>query len=229
MFPRKNLSLLILLFFLIAATAGLFQASFFQNFFSSGIEKRIMQNEFILSMPKLLINVEVILDVSGSMWEQIEGVNKIINSKDIIQVLINDFPEDVRMGLRTFGGNKVSHLEIPLGTQNRKEMEKALKKLRPSGKSPIGFALDLAGKDFASREGKKYIILISDGLNNGNIDPIFKAEELRKNGIIIHVVYLKSINGNGDKVLSQIAKVGGGHFYCIEEKDLVVPTMILHN
>ncbi|AZR72707.1 hypothetical protein BBF96_04450 [Anoxybacter fermentans] len=229
MFDKKNLFLLTFLLILITVSAWLLPASYFKEVFFYGNKKLTVQDEIYLTFPKPEINVEVIVDVSGSMWGKFEGVSKIINSKGILKILLKDLPQDVKLGLRTFGGKEESRLEVPLGLNNREEIEKKVKKLRPDGKSPIGYALDQAGKDLLKIRGQKYIILISDGLDNGKIDPIAKAKELRDAGIITHVVFLKSAENVGEEKLLKIAEAGGGHFFTINEKDLVVPIMTLTN
>ena len=224
---RKNLKLLILLLALLIITKGLFDSSFFSNFLLPVVGDENLTTEIYQASSEQEINVEMIVDVSGSMWGQIQGVNKIINSKGVLKVLLRDLPQTIKLGLRTFGGNEETHLRIPLGSNNRNEMEKIIKSLRPSGKSPIGYALDQAGKDLNNLQGKKYIILISDGIDNGEIDPVTKVKELRSKGIITHVVYIKDAKSAGEDKLRKISEAGGGHFFSINEKELVVPTLTL--
>lgn len=226
MLTRKNLMLLILLIALLVITKGLFDSNFFSNFLLPVVgEVNLTTDNQVASNQE--INVEMIVDVSGSMWGQIQGVNKIINSKGVLKVLLRDLPQNVKLGLRTFGGKEETHLRIPLGSNNRLEMEEIIQSLRPSGKSPIGYALDQAGKDLVNLEGKKYIILISDGIDNGEIDPVKKVQDLRSKGIITHVVYIKDVKSTGEEKLRKISEAGGGHFFSIDEKDLVVPTLTL--
>ncbi len=229
MFNRKNLSLLFLLLFLLALCKGLFQSPMFQEIFSSQPEKSVIQEEIYLtqeySQPE--IYVEAIIDVSGSMWGQIQGVNKIINSRGVMNVLLKDLPDNVRLGLRTFGGSGESRLEVPLGVNNREQIQEIIQQLRPSGKSPIGYAIEQAGKDLQTVQGRKYILLISDGIDNGQIDPVAKVRELKAEGIITHVIHVHSSGGTGETRLQEIAETGGGHFFNFNERDLVVPTMTL--
>jgi hypothetical protein len=45
----------------------------------------------------------LILDASGSMWGQIDGVNKIVIAREVIADLLRDFPEDQALGLTVYG------------------------------------------------------------------------------------------------------------------------------
>lgn len=227
MFNRKNWSLLILLLFLVSISAGFLHPNLLKGIVSGKEKLPVSGTPHYQVASKSDVHVEVIIDVSGSMWGQFKGVNKIVNSKGVLAILVKDFPPDVKLGVRTFGGEEETRLEIPVGLDNREEIESIMKQLRPSGKSPIGYALEEAGKDLRSLNGKRYIILVSDGIDNGKVDPITKASMLRKDGIITHVVYVRGIEGFGEDKLNRLAEAGGGHFFTVDEKDLVVPTMTL--
>lgn len=231
MLNRKNWSLLILLLFLVAISAGFLHSNLLKGIVPvkeklpvSGTPQ--YQLDFQVAS-KSDVHVEVIIDVSGSMWGQFKGVNKIVNSKGVLAILAKDLPSDVKLGVRTFGEDEETRLEIPVGLDNRDEIDRIMKQLRPSGKSPIGYALEEAGNDLRSLKGKRYIVLVSDGIDNGKVDPIAKATMLRKEGIITHVVYVRGLEGIGEDKLNRLAEAGGGHFFTVNEKDLVVPTMTL--
>lgn len=223
---KKNLGLILLLLFLVSITAGILHTSYTRGVFHNPApDNRALPEE--LSSAERKVNVEVIFDISNSMWGQVKGVNKILDSREVLSVIVKDLPSHVVLGLRTFGGDGESRLIVPLGTNNRSDIQKVINSLRPEGKSPIGYALEQAGKDLKANEGKKYIILLTDGIDNGNVDPVAKARDLRDAGVITHVVYLRNPDGTGIEELTRVAEEGGGHFFTFDEKDLVVPTMTL--
>ena len=41
----------------------------------------------------------LILDASGSMWGQIDGINKIVIARDVVEQVVRSMPEDQRLGL----------------------------------------------------------------------------------------------------------------------------------
>ena len=45
----------------------------------------------------------LVLDASGSMWGQIEGVNKIVIAREVVGDLLGTLPEDQALGLVAFG------------------------------------------------------------------------------------------------------------------------------
>lgn len=227
---RKNLTLLILLLFLIAATAGILRQGKLNGVFADGSSpegiQQAQQGPGFEATAGQEVNIEAILDVSGSMWGQVRGVNKIVSSREVLGIFLNDLPANARVGLRTFGGKGESRLIVPIGN-NKGAIKNIIDKLRPSGKSPIGYALEQAGKDLENVGGKRYIVLISDGIDTGKVDPVAKARELKEQGIITHVVYVKNATGQGTDELMKVADEGGGHFFTIDEKDLIAPTLAL--
>mgnify|MGYP006275754503 CR=1 FL=1 len=227
MISKKNLFLLACLLILIFISAWLLPIDYFKSVYYRQPDDITVQNRSNPTSSKPDVNVEIILDVSGSMWGQFDGASKILNSKGIMEIILKDLPKNVKVGFRTFGGDGESRLEVPLDIDNRDKIKEMLKDLRPSGKSPIGYALEEARKDLDIQPGSKFIILISDGIDNGELDPVKKAEELKKQGIVTHVVFLRSNEQDGEKMLARLAQAGGGHFFTIDEKDLVVPTMTL--
>ena len=225
MLDRKNLTLLLILLFLIAASAGILREGRSAGVF--GDSKNGDGSANFNAAPGQEINIEAILDVSGSMWGQVQGINKIVSSREILGVFLKDLPASAKIGLRTFGGDGESRLIVPLGNGKQGEIKDIIDKVRPSGKSPIGYALEQAGKDLSNATGKRYIVLITDGIDNGKVDPIAKARELKDLGIITHVVYVKNPDNAGIEILSKLADAGGGHFFTVDEKDLIAPTLAL--
>ncbi|MCG8493561.1 MAG: VWA domain-containing protein, partial [Sneathiellales bacterium] len=76
-----------------------------------------------------------IVDGSGSMWGQIDGVAKIQTAKDTMTNLLDDVPSDSRIGLMTYGTNdKKSCDDVTLVNQfstDRGAVKTALATLKP--------------------------------------------------------------------------------------------------
>lgn len=45
----------------------------------------------------------LVLDASGSMWGQIDGINKITIARDVVGDIVSDFPADQNLGFVTYG------------------------------------------------------------------------------------------------------------------------------
>ncbi len=67
------------------------------------------------------INVEIALDASGSMVNQIDGVEMMDIAKDSITQILSKMPEDANVGLRVFshlGDNSYESMEIYVELMN---------------------------------------------------------------------------------------------------------------
>jgi Ca-activated chloride channel homolog len=48
-------------------------------------------------------NLILIFDASGSMWGQINGKGKITIAKEAMDLIVNDLPDDINIGLVAYG------------------------------------------------------------------------------------------------------------------------------
>ncbi|HHH19892.1 MAG TPA: VWA domain-containing protein, partial [Campylobacterales bacterium] len=48
----------------------------------------------------------IVFDASGSMWGQVDGVNKITIAKDALNKVVNEWNPDVKLGLTVYGHRK---------------------------------------------------------------------------------------------------------------------------
>jgi phage tail protein X len=144
-----------------------------------------------------ITQIDLIFDASNSMWGQIDGKAKIEIARTALNELLKEFngKKHIYLGLRVYGHlNKRcdnSVLEIKPGANNIEPIRKKVAKIKPLGKTPIAYSLQMAAKDFDKNlPGKKIIILITDGLESCGGNPCVAAGILKKAGIItkIHVV-----------------------------------------
>lgn len=177
------------------------------------------------------IYLEVIWDASGSMWGREYGVEKIIRSKEVLKNLVNEIPGQVNMGLRIFGARKVgdlqdSFLALPLNEENNEDILNFIANVKPLGKSPIGYSLSQALNDLKTVRGKKFILLVSDGIDNGDIPPEKVLEDLKENGIALHVVHIGEMEDKNLKArLRYLASSTGGCYFTYNDKEQVIATL----
>src|SRR5882757_8123250 len=118
--------------------------------------------------------VELVLDVSGSMRARdIDGQSRMSAAKQAFNDVLDAVPSDVRLGIRTLGANypgkdKVTGCKdtaqlYPVGQVDRTEAKTAVATLAPTGWTPIGPALQAAGKDLQGGNATRRIVLITDG------------------------------------------------------------------
>ncbi|PKK88461.1 MAG: hypothetical protein CVV64_18600 [Candidatus Wallbacteria bacterium HGW-Wallbacteria-1] len=144
-----------------------------------------------------ITQIDLVFDSSNSMWGQIDGKPKIDIAREALNDLLGEFEkkENFYLGLRIYGHlNKRcdnSVLEIKPGKNNSKAIKEKIAGIKPLGKTPIAYSLQLSEKDFDyDLKGKKIIILLTDGLESCEGDPCEVARILQKAGIVtkIHVV-----------------------------------------
>ncbi|UYM03993.1 vWA domain-containing protein [Solicola gregarius] len=172
----------------------------------------------------------LVLDSSGSMAEPASGgTTKIDAAKDSLNTVVDDLPSDAPVGLRVYGAevefrNQAgactdSQRVVDIGTDNRDELHDAVASYRPFGETPIGYALEQAAKDLGS-EGKRTIVLVSDGEPTCKPNPCKVAAELAEDGIDMRIdVVGLDVSGKARKALSCIAAKGNGTYYDADDAD----------
>jgi len=175
--------------------------------------------------PALSLNeraVEIVVDASRSMWGQIDGKAKMAIAKEILHDASTWLPDDLDLALRAYGSTSPSDandcsdsaLLVPFGSDSRLPVRQAISELRPLGQTPIAYALNQTAGDFASLEGERTVVLVTDGLESCGGDPVAAARELRWQGIMIHLIGF-GLNNSADEdtaSLRAIAEESGGHF-----------------
>ncbi|MFC1640916.1 VWA domain-containing protein [Patescibacteria group bacterium] len=129
------------------------------------------------------VNLEIILDASGSMKENVGGKKKIDVAKEVVAQIIDSLPEDrtnLNVGFRSYGyqggssGNDCNNtkLLVPINGTDKKALKSAVSSIAPGRGTPIAKSLEAAGKDFPRGENTyNSVILISDGLESCGGDP----------------------------------------------------------
>lgn len=133
-------------------------------------------------------NTILVLDGSGSMWGQIDGVNKIVIAREVIADMLADMADDVSLGLTVYGHRQrgsctdIETIVSPApGTQD--EILAAVNAINPRGRTPMTDAVIAAAQSLRSTEEAATVILVSDGIENCNPDPCAIAAELEATGV----------------------------------------------
>ncbi|MEA2013702.1 MAG: VWA domain-containing protein [Thermodesulfobacteriota bacterium] len=164
-------------------------------------------------------NLIFILDASGSMWGQVEGVAKITIAKEVLTDLIQDLPDDTVAGLVAYGHrrkgdcNDVEEL-IALKALNKKTMIAQVEKLNPKGKTPIIRSLRLTAERIKHLKKETTIILVSDGKETCDPDPCAQVKELKASEIkfTLHVIGF-DVTKEEKQELECMAREGGGKYF----------------
>lgn len=178
----------------------------------------------------------LLLDSSGSMKESAGGQTKIAAAKAALIDVVRQLPDDAQVGVRVFGAKVFSAKDkgacidtqnvVPVGPLDRDGIIAAVDGYKPYGETPIGNALKGAAEDLGS-EGKRTIVLLSDGEPTCSPDPCKVAKDLRAQGVdlTVNVVGL-SVSGKARDALRCIADAGGGTYYGVDKPDELASSLV---
>lgn len=131
-----------------------------------------------------------ILDFSQSMNEDLGGKKKIDLMLATMAEILPTVSPKTQVGMRVYGHRmgftqydacKASTLLVPIGADNANVIQQKLSKTHPRGMTPITYSLKKAVEsDFIGFDGKKHIILLTDGGENCDESPCEWAMELIK-------------------------------------------------
>ncbi len=167
--------------------------------------------------------LQVILDVSNSMWGQVDGQVKMELAREALTGALGDVPPFLPVGMRAYG-HRVGYDDREAGCRDTELLiapepgsaERILAHaaaLQPRGQTPLALSLRAAADDL-SDGGGGVLLLISDGIESCGGDPVAVAEELRASGtpIMIHAVGL-GVDAQAADALSSLANAGGGDYF----------------
>jgi hypothetical protein len=138
------------------------------------------------------VEVEFIVDGSGSMASVVSGAPKIEWTRRSLSSILSALPETLSgadLGLRLFGNRSPrsahdcqdTHLDVPLFGVPREKMGQALRTVHPSGYTPLAASLEAAAKDF-QKDGDRIVVIVTDGVESCGGDPCAVSERLVKEG-----------------------------------------------
>lgn len=171
------------------------------------------------------VNIVVILDSSGSMAEEIYSEAKIDIAKKAVSDFLTKMPQGVNTGLVVYGhkgSNSITDKDlsckgieevVKLGRNNYSNIISAMNSFQPKGWTPIAGSLDFLKNIFNSKgeNNKNYLILLSDGAESCNGDPLVATENLKLEipGIKLIVIGFAT-DSSTQQFLTRIANAGGG-------------------
>ncbi len=170
------------------------------------------------------VTVIFLMDASLSMKDDLEGkTQKIDAAKQVLQRALMKIPTEVHVGVRVFGQSvpagfecQATALLVPPGIGNRRTIIEKIRRVIPTGMTPLTLALfHAAERDLRKVQGKKTIILITDGAETCGSDPCAYIATLPSRGIKLKldIVGLDVKDLMAKKQLDCIAKTGGGQYY----------------
>ncbi len=162
--------------------------------------------------------VVLIIDASGSMWEQLDDGYKIRIAQGALKNVVSELSDDTHIGLIAYGHRRrrdCSDIQtlVPLGSINRATLNREIDALNPVGRTPITASIRKAIDMLAEHDGPASVVLVSDGLETCGGDPCQLVRDTRARGVnvVMHVVGF----GVGEVDASQLectAQAGGGRY-----------------
>ena len=174
------------------------------------------------------VNVEILLDASGSMAGRVGGGVKMDLAKDAIRNFVSKLPEGAQVALRVYGHKgsnqqkdkalscKSTEVVYPLDAYDKSSFQKSLDKFRPTGWTPLAAAIEQAKSDLSGKTGENVeniLYVVSDGIETCGGDPVKAAKELHESEIqaIVNIIGF-DVDNAGQRALKKVAEAGGGKY-----------------
>ena len=222
------------------------------GFFLAGMTLMLLAGarpQMKISLPRVEGTVILGFDVSGSMLAEDMEPSRMEAAKAAAQAFVEDQPATIRIGVVAFGNGG---LIVQAPTHDPGEVPAAIERLSPEGGTSLGQGIftalnAIAGKPIALdpeafEEGipeleleafpSAAIVLLTDGENTNQPDPIAIAEIAAESGVRIYTVGIGSEEGSvieidgfnlvtrlNEPLLEEIAMTTNGTYYFAEDED----------
>ena len=178
-------------------------------------------------------HIVFVLDASNSMNKPFDDGSRLDAAKEALGDLLNVLPEGIDLGLLVYGhrvdkdnrGKSCQDIEMlfpltPSSTTLTKEITEALAKVTARGLTPLADSLLVAGDELAYLSGESIIILLSDGEETCDGDPLAVADMLASMTppIVLHIIGL-DVEPEARETLTAIAQATGGRYVGVEEAE----------
>ncbi|WP_167569106.1 VWA domain-containing protein [Brevibacillus migulae] len=181
------------------------------------------------------LNVEIVLDASGSMAKKIGGATMMEQAKKAIREFAAALPQNANIALRVYGHKGSgsdedkaiscgsSELIYSLRPYNAQELNQGLNKFKPTGWTPIALSLEGVKEDlapFTKEDNTNIVYLVSDGVETCGGDPVKVAKELADSNIspIINIIGF-DVDSQGENQLKKIAESAGGTYVTVKNQE----------
>ncbi|MEO0504162.1 MAG: VWA domain-containing protein, partial [Pseudomonadota bacterium] len=161
----------------------------------------------------------LVMDASGSMWGQIDGVNKVVIARDVVRDSLGAAAVTQSLGLIAYGHNRkgdCSDIEVlvPPAKGTNSAIAAAVAAINPKGKTPLTEAVRRAAAVMQHTENRATVVLVTDGLETCDADPCALARELEQSGVdfTAHVVGFGLSRADGAAVACLAEETGGRYF-----------------
>lgn len=168
-------------------------------------------------------SVLLILDASGSMNAKLPGgETRIAVAQRAVKGVASLVSPQTQLSLRMYGAQsparekncRDTHLAVPIGSAGAASgpIATAVDAAKAQGYTPISYSLEQAVGDFPADAKQRVIVLVSDGKETCQGDPVVAAKMLASKGITVHTVgFIVDTAARGQ--LQAIARATGGSYF----------------
>ncbi len=168
----------------------------------------------------------LVLDASGSMKaKDPSGLTKIEAAKKALTGVVGALPDTAQVGLRVYGATvdgkgkptpaacADTQLIHPIAALDKSKLTSTISAIQALGETPIAHSLTEALKDLGT-EGKRNIVLVSDGEESCVPDPCPAIKKLTAAGVDLQIDTVGfGVNAKARQQLQCIADAGKGTYY----------------
>lgn len=188
------------------------------------------------------INLEIVLDASGSMKKMIGDKTMMDIAKESINELIANLPQNSKVTLRVFGhkgnnqadGKEAScagnELVVPLEPLDKANIQTALAGVAPTGWTSIAKSIEQGSQDLQGLTGEKnlnILYIITDGIETCGGDPLSVARQFKNNhqDIVLGIIGF-NVDSTQNAVLQKIAGEAGGRYSSVYDSTHLVAELL---
>jgi hypothetical protein len=168
-------------------------------------------------------SVLLILDASGSMNAKLpNGEARIAVARRAVKGVAAQIPAQARLSLRLYGAQSAAgqkncqdtHVGVPFGAAGTlgETITRVVDDAKAQGYTPIAYSLQQAANDFPADAKERVIVLVSDGKETCQGDPVVAARAFAGKGITVHTVGF-IVDTAARMQLQAIAQATGGSYF----------------
>jgi hypothetical protein len=172
-------------------------------------------------------NLEIVLDVSGSMNTTLGTTTRWQTALDVLREVVGELPDDLMVGLRVYGHRYPSRsaqtcqdteLIVPLAKLDRERIISAAAKLRPRGETPLVRSVLQTVTDLKAAGGGS-VMLITDGEESCQGNAASAARQIKASGVHVSLNIVGfTVTGRAvEAELAALAGSTGGRYYSAQD------------
>ena len=114
-------------------------------------------------------NTIIVLDASGSMWGQIDGVSKIEIAREVLGDLLQGWDSQTPLGVVAYGHRRegdCTDIELirEVGPVDPQTLIGQINSIMPRGRTPLTDAVRQAAEELRYQDEPATVVLLSDGI-----------------------------------------------------------------